>query len=250
MTLISIIIPTKNRPNLLRNSVDSVLNQSYENWELYIVNDSNKEVIINQIDPRIFLVNNKFLPGANGARNTGINLCSGKYIAFLDDDDAWEKNKLEKQYKLMESTNGILSYTGKRIIYKTRDVIKEKSSYQRVYCSPRVTLQFHNYIGTISSIMIRSNVFKKYNVKFDEKIQILQDYDFYLQLCNLGKFIGISENLMTYNLDNQISHISLKKNIFFKSAYLIFNKQQGFYKITILIGLTIIFFQKIFKSIK
>ena len=250
MTLISIIIPTKNRSNLLSNSIDSVINQSYENWELYIVNDSNKKIVINQIDPRIHLVKNKFMSGANGARNTGINLSSGKYISFLDDDDTWEKDKLKKQYKLMEGSDAILSYTGKKILYKTRKGIKEKNSYKKTFCSPNITLQFHNYIGTTSSIMIRANVFNKHNVKFDEKIQILQDYDLYLQLCNFGKFIGIPENLMTYNFDNQLDHISLRKNKFFQSAYLIFNKQRGFYKITILIGLTIILFQKLFKSIK
>jgi glycosyltransferase involved in cell wall biosynthesis len=250
MTLISIIIPTKNRPNLLSHSVNSVINQSYKNWELYIVNDSNKKIIINQIDPRIHLVNNKFTSGANGARNTGINLSSGKYISFLDDDDTWKKDKLEKQFKLMEGSDAILSYTGKRIVYKTRKGIKEKSSYKKTFCSSNITLQFHNYIGTTSSIMIRSNIFDKHNVKFDEKIQILQDYDLYLQLCNLGKFIGISENLITYNIDNRFDHISLRKNIFFKSAYLIFNKQRGFYKISILIGLTIILFQKLYKLLK
>jgi len=247
MTLISIIIPTKNRSNLLSNSVDSVINQSYKNWELYIVNDSNKEIIINQKDPRIHLVNNKFTPGANGARNTGINLSSGKFISFLDDDDTWKKNKLEIQFKLMESSDAILSYTGKRIVSKTHKVIKEKSSYKKTYFSPNFTLQFHNYIGTTSSIMIKSDIFSKYNVKFDEKIQILQDYDLYLQLCNLGKFIGIPENLITYNIDNQFDHISLTRNNFFQSAYLILNKQQGFYKISILIGLTIILFQKLYK---
>ena len=85
MAEVSIIIPTKNRPGLINQAINSVLHQTYTNWELFIVNDSTEEILLNQSDPRIHLVENKLLPGANGARNTGINLSSGKYIAFLSD---------------------------------------------------------------------------------------------------------------------------------------------------------------------
>ena len=82
MPEVSIIIPTKNRPSLLNHSINSVLNQSYINWELFIVNDAKEKILLNYSDTRIHFVENKLLPGANGARNTGINLSSSKYIWY------------------------------------------------------------------------------------------------------------------------------------------------------------------------
>ena len=83
MPEVSIIIPTKNRQNLLNQSISSVINQSYNNWELFVVNDSTEKIFLTQSDSRITLVENQSLSGANGARNTGINLSKGNYIAFL-----------------------------------------------------------------------------------------------------------------------------------------------------------------------
>ena len=117
MAKVSIIIPTKNRPDLLKRALASVINQSYQDWELFIINDSDTEVSINSSDPRIQIIKNNNKSGANGARNTGINLARGEYIAFLDDDDLWEKNKLEKQFEIMKNTGAVLSFTGKKIVY-------------------------------------------------------------------------------------------------------------------------------------
>ena len=127
MAEVSIIIPTKNRQDLLNLSIKSVINQSYKDWELFIVNDSTEKILLNQSDPRIHLVENQLLPGANGARNTGINLSSGNYIAFLDDDDTWNSNKLARQVDIMQSSNSILSYTGKEIIYQKNSMLKKKT---------------------------------------------------------------------------------------------------------------------------
>ena len=249
MTEVSIIIPTKNRQNLLYKSINSVINQSYENWELFIVNDSKEKIIINQLDPRIHLVENQLLSGANGARNTGINLSSGKYIAFLDDDDTWDSNKLSKQVKIMNTTDAILSYTGKKIILQRKNVIKKKNSYYTTILNPLLTLHIHNYIGTTSSIMIKTEVLKN-KVKFDENIYVLQDYDLYLKLANMGSLIGIPEYLVTYNFDEKIKHTSFRIKFLIKSSLQIFNKQKGIYRLTIIIGLTNILIQKIYKYLQ
>ena len=82
MAEVSIIIPTKSRPKLLERAVYSVLKQNYKNWELFIINDSEIKISNDFSDPRIQITNNNNQPGANGARNTGINLAKGKYIAF------------------------------------------------------------------------------------------------------------------------------------------------------------------------
>ena len=248
MAEVSIIIPTQNRPGLISQAINSVLDQTYKNWELFIVNDSTEEILLNQSDPRIHLVENQLLPGANGARNTGINLSSGNYIAFLDDDDTWNSNKLARQVDIMQSSNSILSYTGKEIIYQKNSMLKKKYSYYTTFLNPLVTLQIHNYIGTTSSIMIKSSVLKN-QVNFDENIHSLQDYDLYLELAKRGDFIGIPENLVGYSMDYQIKHISFRKKAFMNSVIRIYKKQRGIYRLTILLGLTIILMQKIYKYI-
>ena len=247
MAIVGIIILTNNRPDLLKRALASVINQSYQDWELFIINDSDTEVSINSSDPRIQIIKNNNKSGANGARNTGINLARGEYIAFLDDDDAWDENKLSKQVKMMDSSSTILSYTGKKIIYQKNNTSTTKYSYKSHFLSPQFTLLLHNYIGTTSSIVIRRNLCNDNN-NFDEELHSLQDYEYYLRLVKKGSFVGIPEGLVTYYFDDSISHISLDKKMLFYSVWRIFIKQRGIYRLFILAGLFVIVLQKIYKE--
>lgn len=106
--LVSVIIPTYNRANLILQAVKSVLNQTYKNFEIIIVDDGssdNTEDVINVIhDNRIRYIKHAINKGASAARNTGIREAKGKYIAFQDSDDHWLPDKLEKQVKRIENT--------------------------------------------------------------------------------------------------------------------------------------------------
>ena len=124
----------------------------------------------------------------------------------------------------------------------------KKYSYKTSFISPKITLQFHNYIGTISSVIIRADVLNNF-IKFDEEIYSLQDYDLYLQLSEKGKFVGIPEGLVTYYFDNSIKHISSNKKAMFFSAKKIYLKQNGFSRLSIIFGLLIILVQKSYKNI-
>jgi len=115
--LVSIITPSYNSSKFIEECVNSVLLQSYSNWELLIVDDCSDdnsiELLLNleKIDERIkvtFLENNI---GASMARNIAIRDAKGRYIAFLDSDDIWERNKLEKQIKFMEKEDIAFSFT-------------------------------------------------------------------------------------------------------------------------------------------
>ena len=116
--LISIIVPVYNSENFIKDTIKTVENQTYENWELLLVNDcstDNSKKIIEEYekkDKRIKLIDLKQNSGAAIARNTGIEMSKGKYIAFLDSDDLWEKEKLEKQIEFMKKNNSIFSFTG------------------------------------------------------------------------------------------------------------------------------------------
>ena len=238
MAEVSIVIPTKNRPQLLNRAINSILKQTYEDWELFIINDAETKATINFSDSRIQIINNKNKTGANGARNTGINLATGNYIAFLDDDDAWDENKLLKQVNLMDTTKAILCYTGKKIIYQKKNTSMTRFSYRTHILSPQFTLQLHNYIGTTSSVIIRSDALYD-GILFDESLHSLQDYDFYLQLVEKGSFVGISEGLVTYYFDESIQHISVRKIALFNSAWKIFLKQKGLLRVSMLVGLLV-----------
>ncbi|WP_345866592.1 glycosyltransferase family A protein [Shewanella algae] len=103
---VSIIMPAYNAARYIRNSVASVLCQSFGDWRLYIVDDASTDDTANVVadihDDRIEYILLKDNGGVANARNVGIQSAKGKYIAFLDSDDLWEANKLEKQISLLE----------------------------------------------------------------------------------------------------------------------------------------------------
>ncbi len=101
---ITVIIPTYNRKEEIIPTIKSVLNQTVDSLEIFIVNDNEDEkvvlTVLNQLsDNRIKFLKNQRRKGANGARNTGLKNARGKYVAFLDDDDLWNMDKLENKYE-------------------------------------------------------------------------------------------------------------------------------------------------------
>lgn len=115
--LVSIVTPTYNAENYLKYTIESVLSQTYQNWEMLIVDDcstDNTVAIIKSYiekDNRITLIELDKNSGAAVARNTAIEKASGRYIAFLDSDDRWLPNKLEKQIGFMQNNNYAFTYT-------------------------------------------------------------------------------------------------------------------------------------------
>ncbi len=115
--LVSIIIPVYNAEKFIDETINSVKSQTYTNWELLLVNDCSTDNSTNLIekhlkDDRIKLINNKQNSRAAISRNNGIKEAKGKYICFLDADDKWHNEKLEKQIKFMKEKKCAFSYTG------------------------------------------------------------------------------------------------------------------------------------------
>lgn len=114
--LVSIIMPTFNTGMFIAESINSVLAQTYENWELIIVDDyssDNTDDIVNSylVDKRIAYIKNDRNCGAAVSRNRALREAKGRWIAFLDSDDLWMSDKLEKQISFMEKNNYHFSYT-------------------------------------------------------------------------------------------------------------------------------------------
>ena len=140
---VSIITPSFNSSNFIKKTIESVINQSYNNWELIIVDDCSTDdscLIINnfvQIDPRIKLIKLEENSGAAVARNIGIEAANGRFIAFLDSDDTWHPKKLEQQVNFMLNHNYALTYTKYHQVNKNGEKIGElhfplKTSYREL----------------------------------------------------------------------------------------------------------------------
>lgn len=113
--LVSIIMPSYNTGKFIGETINSVIDQTYINWELIIVDDCSSdntdEIVKNIKDSRIVYLKNEKNMGAAVSRNRALREAKGKWIAFLDSDDLWKENKLEKQIKFMKDNNYYFTYT-------------------------------------------------------------------------------------------------------------------------------------------
>ena len=115
--LVSIVVPVYNAERFLDETINTVLNQTYTNWELLLINDCSKDKSKDiykkyKSDKRIIWYDQEKNGGAALARNKGIELSKGKYICFLDADDLWDKEKLEKQINFIKDNNYTFTFTG------------------------------------------------------------------------------------------------------------------------------------------
>lgn len=143
-SLVSIIMPSYNTAKYISESINSVIEQTYKNWELIIVDDcstdNTDEVVAQYDDPRIIYLKNEKNSGAAVSRNKALRAAKGEWIAFLDSDDLWEPTKLEKQLKFMIDNDYKFSCTG-------RDEIDENSnSLGRITTSPKHITSFGMYL--------------------------------------------------------------------------------------------------------
>lgn len=133
--LVSIIMPCFNSEPFLREAIGSVIQQTYSNWELIICDDgsTDKSALIArecaELDSRIRLTDNVYSVGAPGARNSSLDVATGRYIAFLDSDDLWYSDKLEKQIEFMEKFQIAFCYS-------YHDMILENSRFLGAYMAP------------------------------------------------------------------------------------------------------------------
>lgn len=210
--MISVIIPTHNRSESLKKSIESVLNQTYKNIELIIVSDGstdNTEQVVKEFQKiynfikLISVIPNK---GANNARNEGIRLAKGNYIAFLDDDDEWLPSKLENQIKIFDENSEVgLVYSGINVIYEEEKIQYNATGGTVGDLSTDILLT--NVIGSTSSVMVKKEVLNKSGL-FDTELPAAQDYDLWIRICQNTKVGYVKEPGVNYynNLNgNQIS---------------------------------------------
>ena len=183
MPKVSIIIPTFNRLPMLKEAVDSVLAQDFEDFELIIVDDGSTDGTADKMikyGGRIKLLRHKENRGVSAARNSGIIHAKGKYIGFLDSDDLWVKGKLEFQVSFLdENPHYPLCYTDEIWIRKGKRVnpmLKHTKYSGWIFekCLPLCTI-------SPSSVMMRKTLFSRVGL-FDEALPVCEDYDFWLRV--------------------------------------------------------------------
>ena len=199
--LVSIITPAYNAEKYIKDTIESVIAQTYVNWELIIVDDASKDNTVNIIkiyqkkDRRIKLIPLNENQGVANARNTAIENAQGQYIAFLDADDFWEKEKLSKQIKFMQNNKIAFSYHAYRLFDLSNQkqktiLVPEKLNYKELLKG--------NTTGSCLTICIDRNVVK--NIYFPQKkhedyicwLNILKQYDI--------EAYGFNEVLGTYRI--------------------------------------------------
>lgn len=202
--MVSVITPSYNSSKFITETIESVIVQSFQDWEMIIVDDASDDDSVSIIkgyvkrDSRIKLVELRNNVGAGEARNKGLEKAVGNYIAFLDSDDVWHKNKLKNQVNFMEKMQAPISFTGYTIMDESLEKIK---SIIRVPQS--VTL--HHYlkttiIGMSTAIVDRERVgdFKL------NPIRSRQDGVLWIELLRKG--------LIAYGLDQQLTKYRARNN--------------------------------------
>ena len=182
MSLVSIIMPYYKKELYVEESIKSILNQSYQNFEIILINDNveNKYFInkISKLDHRIKLVHNKNNIGAGLSRNRGVKLSNGEYIAFCDCDDLWKNNKLELQLEFMKHFNHVFSFTSYNIIDENNNSIKFRKAPNFVDFKK---LRNSCDIG-LSTVMIKKNIFNNPYYRF-ANLRTKEDYVLWLKLA-------------------------------------------------------------------
>lgn len=182
--LISVIITTYNRPDKVMRAVKSVLGQTYGCIEIIVVDDGSDEdvssCIKNEYGDTLYFIKLSGNNGAPYARNAGIRQASGKYIAFLDDDDVWENTKLEKQLSVFvqAKSNVGLVYCGFSYINNDNVFMKYYPKYKGEVFRK---LLHYNFVGSTSIPLIKTEALKVAGF-FDENFKSFQDWDMWLRI--------------------------------------------------------------------
>lgn len=224
MSLISIIMPYFKKDAFIDETIGSILNQSYKNIEILIIddelNDQSSKILKNlsDRDERIKILFNEKNLGVGLSRNKGIKIATGEYIAFCDCDDLWSEFKLENQLNFMKKFDIDFCYTAYQIIDKKGKIIGSRSAKDNI--------SFDDLLSScdigLSTVMLKKKIFDNKNFFFPN-IKTKEDYVVWLKLSQSGvKMRGIKKNYSYWRkLDNSLSSSSIQK-IF--DGYKVYNK--------------------------
>jgi len=199
--LVSIIMPAYNAAPTLRESVESVLSQTYHEWELIIIDDASTDTtmeiakVFGENDSRLRVFTNEENKGVAASRNLGIQHASGDFIAFLDSDDIWREDKLAKQLRFMEETSAVISYTATAYLYE--------ESRSNFILQAKRELNYKNLLRknlmSCSSVMVRREHMRLFPIGY-----MHEDYALWLDTVKKhGIAYGLNEPLLLYRIGSK-----------------------------------------------
>ena len=212
MPKVSVIIPTYNRVELLRFAIESVLEQTFTNFEIIVSDDKStdntRDVVGDFSDERIKYILNEGKKGPSGARNTAILASAGEYIAFLDDDDKWLPEKLQKQVDMLDDSRlnicGVYTKSLKKDIL-TGKIISPNPETDKVRGNLLYQLIIKSPIHT-PTVLVRKSCLEEVGL-FDENMSYMEDLDLWIRLSMNWDFEYISSPLAEVYVHG-IAHLS------------------------------------------
>ncbi len=217
--LISIVVPVYNASEFLTETVESVLKQSYEKWELHLVNDGSTDdsasimETLQKRDDRIH-IHHKENGGQASARNFGIDQSNGTYISFLDADDLWLKHKLTEQIKELSTHNPDFLYGLGYYYYPERD--PQLETYE--WISGKMTgneffkALYHSCAVNTNTVLVKESLFQSVGY-FDESetLRGTEDWDLWMRIVKKAQ--RFSPHRIEYNLPPHFGHLRFQLNL-------------------------------------
>ena len=206
--LVSAVITTHNRKDLLKRAIDSVLAQTYPNMELIVVSDASTdgtdEMCSRRNDLKYISIPKAESRGGNYARNLGINAAKGEYVAFLDDDDTWFPTKIEKQVKLIEEKKCECVYCLRLMQRINNGTVQGQTLEGLTYkCEGDLSKKIFRHSFTSTSCLLVTNKILKRVGGFDENLNKLQEYELLIRISQMSSiYYCHKEPLVFYNIDD------------------------------------------------
>ena len=193
MIKISVVMPAYNAEKYIGQAIESILNQTYSNFEFIIINDGSndktKEVILSYKDDRIIYLENERNSGIVVTLNKGLEKANGEYIARMDADDIAEPNRFEKQIKYLDK-NIEIDVLGSGICTFGENIKSKKRLFTTNADQLKAELIFSSCIAH-PTVMIRKNILEKYNLKYDLNFAGAEDYCLWWEIAKVSKIADI-----------------------------------------------------------
>lgn len=235
--LVSAIITTHNRLDLLKQAIKSVKQQTYIDIEVIVVDDAStdgtKEYCTALTGIHYIYISPAESKGGNHARNVGIRNANGYYIAFLDDDDIWLPEKTEKQVRVLESHTECHLCIGdfqETKIYDKRTILY--SSYKYTHKTEELDLSkrcMYSVYALTSSLLFRKEIFQKVGL-FDEQLYAFQETELIMRVAQVSHICRISEPLFVYRIFSNRDNVTNRINNWKASMFYIYGKHKKLYK--------------------
>ena len=214
MIKISVVMPAYNAEKYIGQAIESILNQTYSNFEFIIINDGSndktKEVILSYKDDRIIYLENERNSGIVVTLNKGLEKANGEYIARMDADDIAEPNRFEKQIKYLDK-NIEIDVLGSGICTFGENIKSKKRLFTTNADQLKAELIFSSCIAH-PTVMIRKNILEKYNLKYDLNFAGAEDYCLWWEIAKVSKIATLPDILLNYRMhESQVTKVKDSK---------------------------------------